>query len=198
MPLPEPRRALLWTGVIALMTIPMVLAADSPLLAYRQAPYIAAGFGGIAALVLMLVQPLLGARILEGGIIWHRIVGTAILGALAVHIGGLYLTSPQDTLDALLLVSPTPFSVYGVGAMTAMLLTALLVTQRRRLGLRRWRRMHRVLGIVVLAGSIVHVLLITGTMEFYTKVLMCICITLAGLYTLVLRPLRQATNRRKI
>ena len=64
---------------------------------------------------------------------WHQWLGVAIVRVVALHVGGLYVTSPEDTTDALLLVSPTPFSVYGVTAMWGIVATAILVLFRRRL-----------------------------------------------------------------
>jgi len=36
-------------------------------------------------------------------------VGAAIILCVVLYVGGLFLTSPPGTLDALLLVAPTPF-----------------------------------------------------------------------------------------
>lgn len=204
MRLPEPRAALVW-GVLALvMAAPLGIAGMSPLLAYRDWPYIAAGLAGALALALLVVQPLLGLRALPRlsaphAQRVHRIIGTLILVAVLVHVGGLYLTSPADTLDALLLVSPTPFSVYGVAALGALILTALLAGLRHRLGLRRWRLLHAVLALVIVSGSIAHALLIEGTMGPVSK--LALCLTVGGiaaygiLYTRLIRPrLRRAAR----
>jgi hypothetical protein len=110
-------------GIVALVMIgPVVLAAFSPYLTSRNLAYIVGGFAGIFGLSLLLLQPLLPAGYLAGsegpaGRRWHRRLGVAIVVAVALHVAGLYLASPPDTIDALLLVSPTPFSVYGVTAM---------------------------------------------------------------------------------
>jgi len=176
-----------WTALGALMAVPVVLAGLSPLLAYRDAPYIAAGLGGALALSMLLVQPLLGLRALPGlapaqARMAHRAIGLLLSAAVTVHIGGLYLTSPPDTLDALLLVSPTPFSVYGVMATVALLLTATLVLLRRCMPLTAWRGIHAVLGLTVITGSIVHALLIEGTMDTLSKITLCTAIGVVALY----------------
>jgi hypothetical protein len=44
--------------------------------------------------------------------------------AVVVHVGGLWITSPPDMIDALLLTSPTPFSAFGVIAMWAIFAVA--------------------------------------------------------------------------
>ena len=40
--------------------------------------------------------------------------------AVVIHVGGLWITSPPDMIDALLFTSPTPFSPFGVIAMWAI------------------------------------------------------------------------------
>lgn len=176
------------------MAVPLGLAAFSPYLAYRDAPYVVAGFGGIAALALLLVQPLLARRALPGlrparARRWHLGVGRLIVLGVALHIGGLYLTSPPDTLDALLLVSPTPFSVWGVLALVAVIATALLAAARRWIATRVWRVLHNTLGLMIVAGSVVHALLIEGTMEPVTKALLCAGVVAVALWTMLFRGL---------
>ncbi|TYC60585.1 ferric reductase [Rhodobacterales bacterium] len=173
----------IWCGLIAVMVIPIVIAAFSPYLAYRNFAYIVGGFAGIFALALFVIQPLLAAGYLPGARTlaqrrWHRWVGTAIITCVALHVGGLYLTSPPDTLDALLLVAPTPFSVYGVTAMWGIVLTALLVAFRRRLGIgpSLWRLLHNALALVVAVTTVIHALLIQGAMEPVSKWILCLAV----------------------
>jgi len=158
--------------------VPIAAAAASPLLAWRDPLYILACFAGIVALGLMLVQPLLIAGYLPGlsayrGRRVHRWIGGALVVAVVIHVAGLWITSPPDMIDALLFSSPTPFSPWGVIAMWAIFAVALLATLRRRLGLRTWRIAHMLLAIVIVTGSVVHGLLIEGTMETVTKVALC-------------------------
>lgn len=175
-----PARLLVWVGLAAVMLAPVLIAASSPYLAYRGAAYIVGGFAGIVALSLFVVQPLLGAGYLPSqaratGRRWHRIVGVAIIACVILHVGGLYVTSPPDTLDALLLVSPTPFSVYGVLAMWGVAATAVLVALRRRLGLRpaAWSLAHTLLALVVVVATVVHAVQIEGAMGIGSKWLLC-------------------------
>jgi hypothetical protein len=105
-----------WCSIAAVMITPVAVAAFSPYLPSRTMPYIVGGFAGIVGLSLLLLQPLLAAGYLAGaegptGRRWHRWLGVAIVVSVALHVGGLYLASPADTIDALLLLSPTPFSV---------------------------------------------------------------------------------------
>src|SRR6185436_8442617 len=142
--------------------------------------YILACFVGIIALGLVLVQPLLAAGYLpglpayRGRRVHHWIVG-ALVAAIVIHVGGLWITSPPDMIDALLFESPTPFSPWGVVAMWAIFAVALLAALRRRLGLapRTWRLAHMVLAVVIVVGSVVHAILVEGTMETVSKAALC-------------------------
>ena len=126
------RAASVWAVLIVLIVPPLVLAANSPLLAWRQPAYIVAGLAGVIGLALLLVQPLLIGRYLPlpkslNRRVAHRWVGFALVLAVLVHVVGLWLTSPPDVVDALLFVSPTPFSVWGVLAMWAAFATAVRI-----------------------------------------------------------------------
>ena len=185
------RASVLWSALAAVTLIPLALAASSPLLAWREPVYIAAGFAGIAAMALLLLQPLLAADLLPGlarrtGRRLHRWTGAAILAALVVHVAGLWITSPPDMIDALTFTAPTPFSVFGVLAMWALLATALLALTRRRLRWRSFTRAHLALAAVIVTGTILHAVQIEGTMEPVSKY--ALAAALAGAFaTLLLR-----------
>jgi hypothetical protein len=51
------RLTLIWAALTAAVCVPIAAAAASPLLAWRGPVYILAGFAGIIALGLVLVQP---------------------------------------------------------------------------------------------------------------------------------------------
>ncbi|HRF08796.1 MAG TPA: ferric reductase-like transmembrane domain-containing protein [Xanthobacteraceae bacterium] len=168
------RVVLIWAGLAAAIGIPIALAATSPYLQWRDAIYISAGFAGIIALGLLLVQPLLIAGYLPGLSTMrarrvHRWIGGSLVVAILVHVAGLWITSPPDMLDALLFRSPTLFSPFGVIAMWAIFATAMLALLRRKLGLRTWRITHLSLALVIAGGSVIHGLLIEGTMEMMSK-----------------------------
>src|SRR4249919_3580580 len=172
------RVTLIWALLAAAVFVPIAAAAASPLLAWRDPIYILAGFAGIMALGLMLVQPLLIAGYLPGlsayrGRRAHHWIGGALVVMVVVHVGGLWITSPPDMIDALLFTSPTPFSPFGVIAMWAIFAVAVLAALRRRLGLRTWRIAHMSLAVVIVVGSVVHGMLIEGTMETMSKVALC-------------------------
>jgi hypothetical protein len=171
------RKLLAWPLLAIAVLVPTVLALTSPLLAWRDPVYIVAGAAGVVGLALMLLQPLLAAGYMPGvpmgpGRRSHRYVGIALVGAIVLHVGGLWITSPPDVVDALLFVSATPFSAWGVVAMWALFGAAALAALRKRFRghLRLWRRSHTGLVMVAVLGTVVHVLLIEGTMETMSKV----------------------------
>ncbi|HXI06692.1 MAG TPA: ferric reductase-like transmembrane domain-containing protein [Bradyrhizobium sp.] len=174
------RVSLIWAALAAAICVPMAAAAMSPLLEWRGPVYILAGFAGIIALGLVLIQPLLIGGYLPGlaahrGRRVHHWIGGALVVAVAVHVAGLWITSPPDMIDALTFTSPTPFSPFGVVAMWVIFGVALLAALRRRLGLRprTWRIAHTSLAVVIVVGSVVHAMLIEGTMETVSKAGLC-------------------------
>ena len=180
------RVTLIWAALAAAVALPIAAAAASPLLAWRDPVYITAGFAGVIALCLMLVQPVLIGGYLPGLSAHrrrrvHRWIGGVLVVAVVIHVGGLWITSPPDVIDALLFVSPTPFSAWGVIAMWAIFAIALLFALRRRLRLRprSWRIGHTSLAVVVVIGSVVHSMLIEGTMETVSKAALCLLVFMA-------------------
>jgi uncharacterized membrane protein YhaH (DUF805 family) len=184
--------------------VPITAAATSPLLEWRGPVYIVAGFAGIVALGFVFIQPLLVGGYLPGlsgyrGRRAHYWIGGALVGAVVVHVGGLWITSPPDMIDALLFVSPTPFSPWGVVAMWAIFAVALLAALRRRLGLRprTWRIAHMSLAVVIVAGSVVHGMLIEGTMETISKASLCALVLAAAVKVMAdLRVFRKGATPR--
>lgn len=181
------RVAVIWVALAAAIGVPIAAAAASPLLAWRDPIYILACFAGIVGLGLMLVQPLLIAGYLPGlsaylGRRTHLWIGGTLVVAVVIHVGGLWITSPPDMIDALLFVSPTPFSPFGVVAMWAIFAVAIFASLRRRLGVRprTWRIVHSLLAIIIVVGSVVHGVLIEGTMEIVSKVVLCALVLAAA------------------
>ncbi len=180
------RAILIWAALVAAIALPLALAATSPLLAYRDPIYIAAGVAGILALGLLLIQPLLAAGMLPALTLpksrrVHGVVGLLLLLCVTLHVAGLWITSPPDVVDALLFRSPTPFSLWGVIAMWAVLTSAILATRRRKLRPRTWRLIHTSLAVIIIAGTVAHALLIQGTMEPVTKAGLCALVILAAI-----------------
>jgi hypothetical protein len=180
----------IWTALAVAIGVPIILTARSPLLAWRDPIYIAAGFAGVIAMVALFVQPVLAGGYMPGlpkprARRLHRIIGPIVVGAVVLHVAGLWITSPPDVIDVLLFASPTPFSVWGAVAMWAIFATALLAIVRRRLGLRAWRRMHAALAIVMVSGSVIHALLIEGAMETVSKTALCVLVVAATFKALI-------------
>ncbi len=199
------RAVLIWAGLATAIAVPIAIAATSPLLAYRGPVYIAAGFAGIIAMALVLVQPLLAGGSLPGlptrpGRRVHRWIGALLVAMVVAHVAGLWLTSAPDVIDALLFDSPTPFSAWGVVAMWAIFATALLAALRGRLRIapRVWRLGHTTLAVVIVIGSVVHALLIEGAMGNVSKVVLCVLVVAAMAKVLVvLRPWALLTRQRQ-
>jgi predicted ferric reductase len=194
------KATLIWAALVVAIGVPIALAAASPQLEWRGAVYILAGFVGIIALGLMLVQPLLIAGYLPGlhayrGRRTHHWIGGALVVAILIHVGGLWVTSPPDMIDALTFTSPTPFSPFGVIAMWAIFAVAFLATIRRRLGLRTWRIAHLSLAVVIVVGSVVHGMLIEGTMETMSKAALCALVLAAGIKVIADRRVWQKKTR---
>ena len=186
------RVILIWAGLATAVAVPIAAAAASPLLAWRHPVYIAAGFAGVIALGCLLVQPVLIGGYLPGLSAHrrrrvHRWIGGALVVAVLIHVGGLWITSPPDVIDALLFASPTPFSAWGVIAMWAIFAAALLAALRSRLGLRPrpWRIGHTCLAVGSVVGSVVHAILVEGTMESVSKVALCALVLAATMKVMV-------------
>jgi predicted ferric reductase len=186
------RPPLIWVALALAIGVPIALAAGSEQLAWRGPVYILAGFAGMIALALVLVQPLLIGGYLPGlsayrGRRAHHWIGGALALAVVIHVAGLWITSPPDMIDALTYTSPTPFSPFGVTAMWAIFTVALLALLRRRLGLRlrTWRIVHIPLAIVIVAASVAHCLLIEGTMETISKAALCAAVLAATVKVMV-------------
>ena len=109
------RNIFIWTAPVLAVAVTVSAAAVSPSLAWRSPIYIVAGFAGVIAMCLLLFQPMLAAGYLPGlsgqsGRRAHQWVGSILVLLVATHVVGLWITSPPDVIDALLFVSPTPFT----------------------------------------------------------------------------------------
>ena len=198
------RPVLTWAAFGIAIVVPIAVAATSPLLQWRSPVYIAAGFAGIVAMALVLAQPLLARGYLPGlsarrSRRVHRWVGAALVAAVAVHVGGLWLTSPPDVIDALTFTSPTPFSDWGVVAMWALFAAASFAVARPwwRIRPRVWRVGHTTLAALAVVCSVVHAILIEGTMGTVSKVALCaLVLTATAKVVFDLRPWTLLTRRR--
>ena len=185
------RAFLVWGALAAVVLVPIIVAAGSEYLQYRSTIYVIAGFAGIIGLAILLLQPLLASGLLPGlsvkaGRQIHRWTGLALLIAIALHIAGLWITSPPDMIDALTFTAPTAFSVFGVVAMWALVAAAVLAGFRKKLNVRPqvWRFAHTMVAVIVVVSSVVHALLIEGTMGRVSKTLLCVVLAAALLLTI--------------
>ena len=181
-----------WASLTLIVIAPIAIAALSPLLQWRDTIYIVAGFGGVAALSLMLLQPLLAMGVLPGlslthGRRIHRWTGGALVTCIGVHVIGLWITSPPDVIDALLFASATPFSIWGVIAMWSIVLSAFLVVYRRKLRLRAatWRIGHRIFATITVSGTVAHAMMIEGTMGTLSKTALCLLLIIATAFAVL-------------
>ena len=181
------RAPLIWAALAIAIAVPLVVAATSPLLAWRDPVYIGAAFAGVVGLALILLQPLLVGGMLPGvpGRRGHRWVGVALVVMVVAHVAGLFWTSPPDVIDALVFDSPTPFSVWGVVAMWAVFASAVLVALRRRLRVRSFRLGHTALAVVIVVGTVVHAVLVEGTMGTLSKAVLCALVLAATVKAVV-------------
>lgn len=189
--MPTLRPILIWVALALAVMLPVAIAATSPLLQWREPVYIIAGLAAVIGMALILLQPLLAGGYLPGlpplrGRGLHRWLGAALVMAVIIHVGGLWITSPPDVIDALLLVSATPFSLWGVIAMWAIFATALLAVlrSRRALGPRAWRLGHSLLALIIVIGTVLHALLIQGTMGQISKIILSALVIVATLKAL--------------
>lgn len=183
---------------------PIVVAAFSPLLKSRELIYVVGGLSGVVALSLLLVQPLLALGYLANVSLvrqrqWHLWSGALLVVTIALHIGALYVTSPDDMTDALLLRSATPFSVYGVIALWGVLLIAMLVAFRNKIKIpiKRWKTVHVFIAAIVVVASIIHTLWIQGAMGTVSKWVLCGTIVFATGYAVHQLDTLQAIFRKR-
>ena len=85
---------LIWVALALAIGVPIAAAAGSEQLAWRGPLYILAGFAGIVALGLVLVQPLLIGGYLPGfpayrGRRAHHWISGALVAAIVIHVVGL-------------------------------------------------------------------------------------------------------------
>ena len=187
------RAGLIWGALFCALFVPSVLAGFSPLLAWRSPVYIIAGFAGIVALAALVLQPILALGAVPGlsagqSRRLHRGLGLTLALAVAVHVGGLWITSPPDVVDVLAFRSPTPFGLWGALAMWMVFAAAGLAILRRRLPLRpiAWRGAHMGVALAAIVTTVLHAVLIEGAMEPWSK--WVLIATTRAIYTLWPRP----------
>lgn len=158
-------------GVAALAALPAVLALTDPHLAPGPAALVVSTVAGSLAVSALAVQPMLVARRQRRAAApprWHRILGLAALGLVALHVGALFLVEVDDTLFALSPDGPTRARMALLALIGLVLVVGLGVGRRR---LRRsmsdwtWRVLHSFLAALVIALGIGHAVLTDGALD---------------------------------
>lgn len=181
-------------GLVAIVLLPVLLAALSPLQAGRAVPWVWGTLAGVLALSLVVVHVLLPTGWLnsfvgEHNLGWHRILGISITGLTLAHILGLYLYSPDDIGDALVLAAPT-YSRLGVLSAGCLVLSVVLAVTRRQLRLADadWKTIHSALAIAIVGTAVAHAVLLQGTLDGLAEGLVCgsaivaVCMAIAHWY----------------
>lgn len=194
-------RPLLWVALALIVAMPLAASLLSPLQAGRAVPWVWGTLAGVAALSLLVVQLLLPSgwsyrALYAQNLRWHRRLGLVVTGLVVTHIGGLYLYSPDDIGDALVLQAPT-YSRLGVLAAWCMVLSVGLALARRRLPLQRddWQIMHSTLAVAITGLAVGHVVMLEGTLDGPVEWVLCAAavgaVTTTVVYWHMLRPSRR-------
>ena len=191
-------RPLVWLASAGLVALPLLVAGTSPLQEGREPIWILGGLAGVAAMPLLVIQGLLPtgrlAR-LAPSLRWHRVLGYGVLLAVLVHVGALYLYSPEDITDALLFLAPA-YSKFGVIAAWCLVFAVLVAVLRRRLGLGHatWRIVHGLLALITVGTAVAHTVMAYGAFDGVVETLTCVAALLATslalLHQTVLAPWR--------
>jgi predicted ferric reductase len=168
-----------------LLLLPTVLAATSPLQTGRDTIWIVGTLAGVLAMSLLVMQVLLPSGWLnflvnDHKITWHRVLGISITVLVLAHVVGLYLYSPDDIGDALILAAPT-YSRLGVLSAGCLLLSLVLALARQKLPLiyTDWQILHSALAVAVVGTAIAHVAMLQGTLDGFAEGLLCGSIAIA-------------------
>ena len=191
-------------ALVALFVVPLAAAALSPLQVGRDVTWVLGALAGVLALALATVQvllptPWLGDVLAGLDVRIHKTVGLTLAAVVVGHVLGLYLYSPDDVRDALLLQTPT-YSRLGVLSAWSVGLSIALALARNRLGLvyADWQILHSALAVAIVGTAVGHALMIRGTLDGPAELLLCAAavaaVTAGVLYQHVLRPLRRRAN----
>jgi len=158
------RRTLaLGTAMAAVVAAPVTLAlSDRHLMGASTALVLSTTTGALAVSALAL-QPLLafGRRIAR-----HQLLGSVALFLVLVHVGALFVESPDDTWFAISADGPTRARMALI-ATIALLGVVTLGGLRTRLPLSpgAWRVLHAYLAIVAITLGIGHAILTDGALD---------------------------------
>ena len=111
-----------------LVPLPLVLALTDAHLAGQSAALVISTAAAALAVSALAVQPLLAG---SGRLRWHRVLGAVALALVLVHLGGLFVESPEDTRFALSLDGPTRGRMAALATVALIAVVALGVARAR-------------------------------------------------------------------
>ena len=158
------RRTLaLGAAAAVVIAVPLSLALTDRHLAGASAALVVATATGTLAASGLAIQPLLARR---QRITRHQILGSILLGLVLVHVGALFVESPEDAWFALSPDGPTrarmalfaTIALFGVVALGAL-------RTRLPIAADTWRLLHAYLAVVVIALGIGHAVLTDGALD---------------------------------
>jgi predicted ferric reductase len=173
-------RRLLPAGVVALLALPLAVALTDAHLDGQSAALVISTAAAALAVSALAIQPLLAGT---GRLRWHRRLGAVALALVLLHLGALYLESPEDTLFALSLDGPTRGRMAAL-ATAALIAVVGLGVLRARLPMAgaTWRILHGFLAALVIFLGFGHAVLTDGALDgFGTTLLLAFgAVALAG------------------
>jgi predicted ferric reductase len=170
------RRALLGVAAV-LLALPLAVALTDGHLAGQSAALVISTAAAALAVSALALQPLLAGT---GRLRWHRMLGAVALGLVLLHLGGLYIESPEDTLFALSLDGPTRGRMAAL-ATAALIAVVALGVLRARLPMAgaTWRVLHGFLAALVIFLGFGHAVLTDGALDGFGTPLLLAFATVA-------------------
>ena len=164
-------RRLLPAAAAVLLALPLAVALTDGHLEGQSAALVISTAAAALAVSALALQPVLAGT---GRLRWHRVLGAVALALVLLHLGGLYLESPEDTLFALSLDGPTRGRMAAL-ATAALIGVVALGVLRARLPMAgaTWRVLHGFLAALVIFLGFGHAVLTDGALDgFGTSVLL--------------------------
>ena len=158
------RRALaLGAAAGAVVGLPLGLALTDRHLAGASAALVLSTTTGTLAASALAMQPLLARR---RRITRHQILGAVVLGLVLVHLGALFVESPEDAWFALSPDGPTRARMALIATIALVCVVALgALRTRLPISPATWRLLHAYLALVVIVLGIGHAVLTDGALD---------------------------------
>ena len=158
-------------AAVALLALPLAVALTDTHLEGQSAALVISTAAAALAVSALALQPLLAGT---GRLRWHRMLGGIALALVLLHLGALYLESPEDTLFALSLDGPTRGRMAALATAALIAVVALGVLRRRLpMASATWRILHGFLAGLVIFLGFGHAILTDGALDgFGTPVLL--------------------------